>query len=195
MDITYGRVGACDLIFPRWVRDVTNLQMMDARLPGRDLPDDDRAQFIEQELMQREAYRSICKQGYRRWFFEHLACVWKLKLPFPLSIPAIIPRFAGANRRAAVFRRHWAERGIPVNFDSAFYPPFDLFSLVRSMEAFAYDLYDCPDLLEAALQKSLPDALAQAKMLVKRNSGQRVAIYPMLSSASFISPRIFERFV
>ena len=74
-------IGHCDMVFPRWPTDVCKMQMMEYRVPGNGIPDDQIAQIVEKEIM-------------------------------------------------------------TTNFDAAYYPAFDLFSLVRSLDNFFYDLFE-----------------------------------------------------
>jgi uroporphyrinogen-III decarboxylase len=153
-----------------------------------------RSQAVEKELMRREGYEEIVSRGYKRWFFNHLATLWGIRSRFPLCMPWIMPRLLGVNVRTARIMRAWAARGVAPGFDSACYPPFDLFSLVRSAERFFFDLADIPDEVEAAMQASIGSIVQMASMPLRFGGGSRICIYPMRSSASFISPAMFERF-
>ena len=195
--MTYGEIGECDAVFPRWPLDVANMQMMVCKIPGRDLDASSLVQVIEKELMDPDDYGRIASGGYAKWFFGHLARLWGIRVGFPLAMPRIIPRLLALNLRNARIGRYWSSRGVPTLFDSACYPPFDMFSLVRSMESFCYDLFDCPELIEAASRAAIGDIIKFAKMPLRfgpSGGPKRICIYPMRSSSSFISPEMFERF-
>jgi uroporphyrinogen decarboxylase len=197
LDITYGVIGACDSVFPRWPRDVARMQMLRCRLPGGELGENEAAQAVETQMMEPDEYRAVASGGYVKWFFGLLSKLWGLPFGFPFAMPLVFPRLLALNARAARIAGEWARRGVPPGFDSACYPPFDLFSLVRSMEPFFYDLYDCPELVESACRAALPDIVKFAKMPLRFGpcgAGKKVCVYPMRSSASFISPKVFERF-
>ena len=51
LDITYNMIGNCDMVFPRWPTDVCKMQMMEYRVPGNGIPDDQIAQIVEKEIM------------------------------------------------------------------------------------------------------------------------------------------------
>jgi Uroporphyrinogen decarboxylase (URO-D) len=187
-------LGHFDTVFPFWPRDVCRLQMLTYRLPGRDLPDDEIAQMIEAEVMKREDYERIVAGKFTQWYYEYLARMWELQVRYPLCMPLVIPRLLAINNRSLRVKRRWERRGVPTNFDAAIYPPFDLFSLARSIGPFFYDLYDCPDLVEAAMRAAMKDNLDTIKIPLRIKRGSTVCIYPMRSSASFISTQFFERF-
>jgi len=187
-------LGAFDTVFPFWPADVCRLQMLEFRLPGRDLPEDEIAQMIESEVMRREDYELMIAGRFNRWYYDYLARMWQLGATFPLAMPLIIARLMGINMRSLRVKRRWARRGVPTNFDVAIYPPFDLFSLTRSIQPFFYDLYDCPDLVEAAMRAAMQDNLNTVQIPLRMKRGSSVCIYPMRSSASFISTQFFERF-
>jgi uroporphyrinogen-III decarboxylase len=71
-------------------------------------------------------------------------------------------------------------------------PAFDTFSLSRRMGNFCYDIFNEPDLVKAACERATPDIINTVFKSAKR--GDRVAIFAMRSSASFISPDMFEKF-
>jgi uroporphyrinogen-III decarboxylase len=60
---------------------------------------------------------------------------------------------------------------------------------------FCHDLHDCPEVIEQAIKAATPEIVSMAKIPLRVTGGKRVCIYPMRSSASFISPKMFERFV
>jgi uroporphyrinogen decarboxylase len=194
LDTTEQALGHFDTVFPFWPRDVCRLQMLAYRLPGRDLPDDEIAQMIESEVMRREDYERIVAGKFNQWYYDYLARMWELRASYPLCMPLIIPRLLAINTRSLRVKRRWGRRGVPTNFDIAIYPPFDLFSLARSIGPFFYDLYDCPDLVEAAMRAAMKDNLDTIQIPLRIKRGSTVCIYPMRSSASFISTQFFERF-
>ena len=147
--------------------------------------------------MDQNGYNNIITEGYTKWFFNYIAKLWGINLEFPFAMPFIIPRLLRLNIRTGKISKYWLDRGVPTGFDSACYPPFDMFSLIRSMESFFYDLFDCPELVEKASRTALKGIIRFAKMPLRFGSGgvnKKICIYPMRSSASFISPGIFERF-
>lgn len=194
LEITYNMIGHCDMVFPRWPMDVCKMQMMEYRVPGNGIPDDQTAQIVEKEIMKTKDYEFIISEGITPWFFNHIAKIWNINIRFPFCIPLIIPKLILLNIRTKKIKSYWNSKGIPTNFDAAYYPAFDLFSLVRSLDKFFYDLFNCPGLVEEACIKATPDLIKLAKTPLRLNKGKFVCIYPMRSSATFISPDFFERF-
>ena len=193
MEITFERVGQCDAVFPMWPRDAALSQPLRALLPGRDLDHEAQFQLVEAEVMTRQDYADIVKQGYSAWFASY-----QTRIRPDLSDTRLgrIKTTFSYIRQGMRMRRnvaHWQRRGIPAMFYSACYPAFDLFSLARSLTPFCHDLRDCPKDIERACEVATPAIIATAKIPLRITRGKRVCIFPMRSSASFISPRLFER--
>jgi uroporphyrinogen decarboxylase len=60
--IAVDRIGAPDMGFALWPRDVPFSEAMRFKLPGRELGEDDLFQINEQEVMQRKDYERILSQ-------------------------------------------------------------------------------------------------------------------------------------
>ncbi len=194
LESTFRAVGKPDAVFSLWPRDAARAQMLRVLIPGEDLPPDESLQFIEAETMRREDYDAILKAGYASWFFDY----WRrVRTDLPKGIRGRAVTIGGFMRQGLRIRRmarHWERRGIAPLFTAACYPPFDLFSLLRSLEPFCFDLSDCGDRVEEACAAALPDIIRMASIPLRVTGGKRVCIYPMRSSASFISPEAFRRF-
>lgn len=195
LEITFERVGQPDAVFPMRPRDSALSQPLRARLPGRDLEPDEQFQFVEEEVMAREDYQDILRKGYRAWIAGYLTRVRPDLSDAPLGRFKMVAGFVRQGIRLRRNLAHWGQRGLPAMFYSACYPAFDLFSLARSMAPFSYDLMECPEILERACGVSTPDILSAAKIPLRVTGGRRVCIFPMRSSASFLSPKMFARFV
>ena len=89
-------------------------------------------------------------------------------------------------------RQYWEAKNIPLCFHNGCAPAFDEFSMSRGMEDFFFDLYDDPDMVKEACAAATPAIIAQALQGLK--PGDRIAMFAMRSSASFISPDMFEEF-
>jgi len=188
------RVGQCDLVFAVWPGDLPISEAMRCRLPGRELGEDELFQIIEEEIMTRQDYQEIQCQGYTPWFRNYHLRLRSLR---PGSLPGlaqVILQFIRMGLHVRSNVRFWQRRGIPALFYTAGYPPFDFFSLARSLEPFVHDLFDCPDLIRSACAASIPEILATCKRSLGMTGGKRVCLYPMRSSASIISPKMFECF-
>jgi len=194
LELTFERVGRCDAVFPMWPRDAALSQPLRALLPGRDLDDEAQFQLIEAEVMTREDYADIADRGFSAWFASY-----QTRIRSDLSDTRLghIKTTLGYIRQGIRLRRnvaYWQQHGIPAMFYSACYPAFDLLSLARSLTPFCYDLRDCPEAIERACGAATPAIIATARIPLRITRGKRVCIFPMRSSASFISPSMFERF-
>ncbi len=196
LGLTFARVGTPDAVFPLWPRDAARSQLLPLSLPGDDLEPDAQFQYSESEIMTREDYEFIVSKGYRAWFMQYLPRIRSDIPSGPLGRFLTIRGFMQQGIRIRTNVRYWRRKwGLPSMFYAACYPAFDLFSLTRSLVPFCHDLFDCPDTIDQAIKAATPGILAMARIPLRVTGGKRVGIYPMRSSASFISPRMFERFV
>ncbi|MGD0750334.1 MAG: uroporphyrinogen decarboxylase family protein [Anaerolineales bacterium] len=191
--LSVDRIGAPDMGFALWPRDVPFSEAMRFKLPGRELGEDDLFQINEQEVMQPADYERILRQGYNRWFLDYnlrlqpdLPTGWRGRAIITYQLIRMGLRIRG---NAALLDR----LGIPPAFYGGGYPPFDFFSLARSVTKFILDLHDCPELVQKACEASLDPIVNTMMQPLQLTNGKRVCIYPMRSSASFISPKMFEK--
>ena len=193
---TFTRVGTPDAVFPLWPRDAAKSQMLRLLLPGEELDADAQFQYYESEVMRRDDYDVIIHKGYRAWFMQYLP---RIRPDISPGLPGRIFTIRGFMLQGMRIKHnvsYWKNKmGLPAMFYAACYPAFDLFSLARSLEPFCQDLFDCPMIVEQAIKVATPDIVSMAKIPLRLTGGKRVCIYPMRSSASFISPMMFERFV
>jgi uroporphyrinogen decarboxylase len=192
VDIAADKIGSPDMGFALWPRDVPFSEGMKHKLPGRELGDDELFQIIEDEVMTPADYDRILAEGYGRWSMDYLVAL-QPKLPAGRRGRAILTyQFIRMALRIRGNAGRLTKRGIVPAFYSGGYPPFDFFSLSRSFAKFSEDLYDCPELLAKACDASVDPILAAMMQPLMVNRGRRVCIYPMRSSATFISPKMFE---
>ena len=196
LEATFARVGTPDAIFPLWPRDAAISQMLRLLLPGDELEPDAQIQYFESEVMTREDYDFIIQKGYRAWFMQYLPKIRSDISPGLLGRILTIRGFMLQGIRIKRNVNYWKKKwGVPAMFYAACYPAFDLFSLTRSLVPFCHDLFDCPEIIEQAIKVATPEIVSMARIPLRVTGGKRVCIYPMRSSASFISPKMFERFV
>ena len=91
-------------------------------------------------------------------------------------------------------KKFWDSKNIPLMFHSGTAPAFDTFSMSRGMGEFCCDLYDCPEKVKAACEKATPEIIKTGITGVKSAGGNRIAIFAMRSSATFISTEMFDEF-
>lgn len=193
VDLAVERIGAPDLGFALWPRDVPFSEGLRHNLPGRELGDDELFQLIEEEVMQRDDYERILSIGYDRWSMDYFVSL-QPNLPAGRRGRAIVTfQFIQMALRIRGNAARLGRHGIPPAFYAGGYPPFDFFSLARSINKFSLDLYDCPELVQKACEASLDPILATMMQPLRATNGKRVCIYPMRCSATFISPKMFEK--
>lgn len=196
LKVTFKRVGTPDAIFPLWPRDAAKSQMLRLLLPGEDLDPDAQFQYSESEVMTREDYDFIIQKGYCTWFMQYLPKIRSDISPGLLGRILTVRGFMLQGMRIKRNINYWKKKwGIPAMFYAACYPAFDLFSLTRSLVPFCHDLFDCPEIIEQAIKIATPEIVSMVKIPLRVTGGKRVCIYPTRSSASFISPKMFEQFV
>lgn len=194
VDLAIDRIGPPDMGFAIFPRDVPFSEGLRHKLPGRELGDDDLFQLIEEEVMQREDYERLLKDGFNRWNMDYFV---RLDPNLPVGgggRTLVTLKFIRMALRIRGNAARLEKRGVPPAFYGACYPPFDYFSLARSINQFSLDLYDCPELVQKACEASLEPTLATAMQPLMATGGKRICIYPMRSSASFINPKMFEKF-
>jgi hypothetical protein len=193
VDLAVQKIGAPDMGFAIFPRDVPFSEGLRHRLPGRELGDDDLFQLIEEEVMLREDYERILKDGFARWNLDYFL---RLDPSLPgggIGRTIVTLKFIRMGLRIRGNAAQLDRLGILPAFYSASYPPFDFFSLARSVSKFSTDLFDCPELLQKACAASVAPTLATAMQSLMPTGGKRVNIYPIRSSVTFISPKMFEK--
>jgi len=185
-------IGPPDMGFALWPRDVPFSEGLRHKLPGRELGDDELFQLIEEEVMTRDDYELILKEGYSRWFLDYNL---RLQPELPKGgrgRAIVIYKFIRLALRVRRNAKQLGRLGILPAFYGGGYPPFDFFSLARSMNEFVFDLADCPELVRKACKASVEPIIAAMLQPLRMTRGKRVCIYPMRSCAPFLSPELFE---
>ena len=192
VDLAADRIGTPDMGFALWPRDVPFSEGMRHKLPGRELGDDELFQIIEEEIMTPDDYERLLEVGYGRWSMDYFAALQPKLRPGRKGRAILTYQFVRMALRIRGNAGRLTRRGIVPAFYGGGYPPFDFFSLARSFPRFSEDLYDMPDLVAKACEASVDPILATMMQPLMVTRGKRVCIYPMRSSATFISPKMFE---
>jgi uroporphyrinogen decarboxylase len=80
-------------------------------------------------------------------------------------------------------------------FENAVMPVFDMLWMIRSMEEFLFDLFDEPGTIMDIVNKYQPIVDENTIAMMKQMGQTRLASFPMRSSATFMSPDMFEEYV
>ena len=110
----------------------------------------------------------------------------------PLSSLKVLWGFIRTGMNTNKNIKHWKAQGMPVMFHTGVAPAFDVFSLSRSLRPFYRDLFENADKVKKAVEVGTDAMIKLGIANAKRAKGDRVAIFAMRSSASFISPKIFD---
>jgi hypothetical protein len=191
-DRTFARVGKPDVVFPLNPRDTAYIESMRVKLPGKELGPDEPFQFVEDEFMTFSDYDVILTKGWNAWNTEFMKKIQNPPLTGPLAKYKVLWGFIRTGMNTGKNIKHWAEHGMPVMFHVGVAPPFDVFSLSRSLRPFYRDLFDNADKVKKAVEVGTDAMIELGIANAKRAKGDRVAIFAMRSSASFISPTLFD---
>ena len=176
----------------------TWLLPMKALVPGRDIPDNGPAQFLELEIMKRDDYHWLLKRYKKGDKLAFLALLTKL-------VRAVnAPRLNGARgwlrllrdgvRQGHYYRQNtriWRRLGVAMYYGGGLEAPFDTFSCTRSFEPFIYDLKEIPDLVAEAAMAAVPSFVLAARASRRVTGVNRFMILCHRSSNDFVSPKMF----
>jgi len=165
---------------------------MKVKLPGRELGPDEPFQFVEEEIMQASDYDVILQKGWSAWNTEFMKQIQSPPWTGRIGNLKVLWHFIRAGMNTGKNIKYWREQGMPVMFHAGVAPPFDIFSLSRSLRPFYRDLFDDAEKVKKAVEVGTDAMIELGIANAKRAKGDRVAIFAMRSSASFISPKIFE---
>ena len=191
-DRTFAKVGKPDVVFPMNPRDTAYIESMKVKLPGRELGPDEPFQFVEEEIMQASDYDLIVEKGWSAWNNEFMKKIQSPAWHGRLGTFKVLWGFIKAGMNTGKNIKYWQRQGMPVMFHTGVAPPFDIFSLSRSLRPFYRDLFDMPDKVKKAVEVGTDAMIALGIANAKRAKGDRVAMFAMRSSASFLSPKLFD---
>ena len=192
MGKTFDQIGNPDVCMPQHPKTIIFSMSMPTRRPGFELPEDTLYQFIEKPQFEVEEYEVMKKIGWPAWYAQYMMRIQNPPLTKPEEYGAIWEECNVAGYKIGQFL---ASRGIAPIFNIADFPIFDLLSMIRSMESFIFDLYDEPDTVMDILRENQPIVDEQNIGILKSIGGTRIGRYAMRSSATFLSPDMFDEFV
>ena len=189
---TFEVVGKPDVMAVAYPADTVFNMFLPYRAPGRDLDDEALYQFVETPYFDDPSeYGKIMQIGWGNWFAKHTMDVQNP--PFT-SFEQLGARFGQLAQTFAKSFGFIYGHGMVPWFDSATYPIFDSLSMFRSMEEFCIDLYDEPGVIMDVVNTFTPEEIDRIIGQTKEQNGWRVSLFAMRSSATFISPDMFEEY-
>ncbi|MBU1669474.1 MAG: hypothetical protein KKF41_14475 [Actinobacteria bacterium] len=185
MNLSYGGMGrTLQLIFPS-----------PPRIPGVDgYPADEMFQFVEKEVMRPEQYDDLIEQGALSWLLDMVVA------HNPSVSGPVYARYALAKNMLDDFligrsARRWARRDFECLVGpNIVFTPMEFISLtLRSATAFTLDLFRRPEKVKGASRRLMALFKARGVRTVKITGVRRVFMGGTRTSATFLSPKLFEQ--
>lgn len=168
---------------------------MRMKVPGRELPPDTIWQFDEVPIIEIEDYDFAIENGYEALS----ACLFPRIRPHwhPSQFPELMDEFFGQTIKDTLI---WEAMNVPAFSGVAISPPFDFFSMGRSLKEFSMDLFRRPEKVLAAMEAITPGLIQSAiggQMGIRQATKwgfQTNFIGATRGSGTFLSPKMFEKF-
>ncbi len=160
------------------------------KLPGVDLREDDMIQVDEQPLFEREDYKRIADLGWNKF--------WEVRYPEVFGKSLEEARYESCKTSLERFNRESnlaKEAGFPVLLGANIDDPTMALSTARTLTGFTMDLFEVPDLVDAAIQATVPDLIENAIAAYEKTPGQIMWITLERCSGALYPLPIFERFL
>ena len=189
---TFQLVGQPDVMAVAYPADTVFNMFLPSRVPGRELDDDALYQFVETPYFDDPAeYGRIMQMGWGNWFAKYVMDVQTPPMQSPEELGA---RFALLAQDFAKTFGFVYSHGMVPWFDTGTYPIFDSLSMFRSMQEFLFDLVDDPGPIMDVVNTFTPAEIERIVAQLKGQNGWTVNIFAMRSSATFLSPDMFEEY-
>jgi len=202
MSVCFEKVGPWDasyLLEASSPEAYTWMVPMKILVPGRELPPEGPAQFLELEVMKRQDYEWLLnryRRGDRLAFLALLTrLVRRLNHPRLSGIKGWARMVRDGLRQARYYRqntRTWRRLGVTMYYGGGLEAPFDTFSCSRGFEPFIDDLMEVPDLVAEAAMAAAPSYRLAAKLSRRVTGTPRFMLLCHRSSNDFISPKMFR---
>lgn len=202
MSICYEMVGPWDASFQIDAASpavYTYLIPMKMLAPGRELSDNEPAQFLEEEIMKRHDYGWLIeetKRGNKNAFGKLLT-----KLVVRANSPELDGRWGTLKllkdiaKQGLYYRQNikrWKKAGVAFYYGSFFEAPFDTFACSRGFMPFVDDILEVPDLVRDAALAAVPSFVRAISGIIKITGVRRALIACHRTSNDFISPTMFK---
>lgn len=184
MSLSYGGMGrTLKLIFPS-----------PPVLPGIDgHPDDEMFQFVEKEVMSPEQYDDLIEQGAMRWLLS-MVVAHNPSVRGPIHARYALVHNMLDDYRIGRSARSWARRDVECLVGpNIVFTPMEFISLtLRSATPFTLDLFRRPEKVKAASRRLMAFFKARGARTVRITGIRRVFMGGTRTSATFLSPKLFE---
>ncbi len=156
------------------------------KVPGVDLPEDVSYQVHEKELMTRDDYDLILKDGWPIFYDRFV----KEKV-----LDDVPPKYLPSNQVPVAVKEEWAKIGVPVLRASTVAPPFEFLCGGRSLTSFFLDLVEIPDKVEAVMKAMMPHISTPVIEMAKKQGYPAIWVGGWRTAPAMLSPETWERFV
>ena len=192
MEKAFAIIGRPDVVMPMCPRDTIFVMGLPARIPGKDLDENALYQFVETPFFDDpEEYQKILQMGWQAWQGLYMCRIQNPPFQNPEQLMA---RYGLLGQTLGMTIGYMYSHGLVPIFENATAPIFDTLSMARSMVEFTFDLYDDPGPIMDIINKFQPMADEATIGMLKANGGSRVGCFAMRSSATFMSPEMFEEY-
>lgn len=192
MEKTFEIVGRPDVVMPMCPRDTIFVMGLPARIPGKELDDNALYQFVEKPFFDDPSeYEKILQMGWQAWNGMYMC---QIQNPPFTSPEQLMQRYGLMGQTLGKTLGYIYGHGLVPIFETATAPIFDTLSMARSMAEFLFDLMDDPGPIMDIINKFQAGADEQTIGMLKANNGSRAGCFAMRSSATFLSPDMFEEF-
>ena len=157
-------------------------------IPGKQLPEDDLYQIEEKELFSRDDYDKIASLGWNDFWAEHYEKMSGKSLEKFTTMQSLSNQIYVADRDIC------AEKGVPIFLGAAVDSVLMAFSLSRTLTEFTKDLYEVPDKVEAAMNATADDLIANTIAVCRNNNQETAFIVLERGSGFYYRTEVFERF-
>ena len=152
-------------------------------------------QFVEASLMEPQEYMGLIERGPRRWIIDKLK-INHPALSNPLNLAKAVATISYDNLKFRRSMKRMRGHGVEslVAYNIVFTPLEYLSLMLRSFDEFTMDLFRHPDELKAACRALRGPLCEMGAYMVALSGVRRVFMGGNRTSASFMSPRLFEKF-
>ena len=191
-EVTFEKVGRPDVMAVAYPADTVFNMFLPSRAPGRELDDEAQYQFVETPYFDDPSeYKRIMEIGWDNWFAKHTMDV---QVPPFKTFEELGARFALLGQNFAKTFGYVYGHGMVPWFSTATYPIFDSLSMYRSLQEFFFDLVDDPGPIMDVINTFTPTEIDRILGQLKEQNGWHVGLFAMRSSATFLSPEMFEEY-
>lgn len=157
-------------------------------IPGKQLGEDDLYQIDERVLFKREDYDTIADVGWNQFWESHYQ---KMS---GKTIDHLTKMQHNSNQLYKADMKVFEEKGIPLLLGVAVDSVMMAFSLCRTLTEFTRDLHQIPDKVEAAMQASCDEIIANSIQVCREFNKDIAWIVLERGSGFYYRLEIFERF-